>query len=120
MSLDLFMPHDMCINWNLDLLLAFVISDSVIALSYFTIAFLLLKLVNGKKVSPFVIEHKPIIWLFSFFILACGLTHVLGIISIWIPIYIIESYAKLFTAAISAVTAVTLIRKMIKYAERQK
>lgn len=49
MSLDLFMPHDMCINWNLDLLLAFVISDSVIALSYFTIAFLLLKLVNGKK-----------------------------------------------------------------------
>jgi PAS domain S-box-containing protein len=44
-------------------------------------------------------------WAFGIFILACGLTHILSIYTLWVPIYGIEGLVKAATAAASIVTA---------------
>ena len=52
--------------------------------------------------------------MFGAFILACGTTHLLGIITLWHPIYWIDSGMKAFTAMISSITAITLVVLMPK------
>lgn len=47
-------------------------------------------------------------WLFSAFIFACGVTHVMDVWTIWRPDYDIQTATKIITAAISLFTAVAL------------
>ena len=47
-------------------------------------------------------------WLFGGFILACGTTHVFGILTLWYPAYGIEGVVKLVTATVSIFTAMML------------
>jgi signal transduction histidine kinase len=47
--------------------------------------------------------------LFAIFILACGLTHVMGIFTLWVPAYGWEGLVKAVTAVASVGTAVLLI-----------
>ncbi|CAN1514661.1 BaeS Signal transduction histidine kinase [Methylophilaceae bacterium] len=48
--------------------------------------------------------------MFGAFILACGTTHLLGIITLWHPIYWLDAGMKAFTAIISVVTAIVLVK----------
>jgi hypothetical protein len=45
-------------------------------------------------------------WLFSFFIFACGTTHLMAIWTFWRPVYVLDGGIKLLTAAVSVATAV--------------
>ncbi len=54
------------------------------------------------------VDFGWIFWAFAIFILACGFTHVLSIVTLWVPIYGIEGLVKAATAAASIVTAVML------------
>lgn len=47
-------------------------------------------------------------WAFALFITACGFTHVLSIVTLWVPIYGIEGLVKALTALASIFTAVIL------------
>jgi hypothetical protein len=98
------MPHGMCFSWDPTLLGLHVISDSLIALSYFSIPLALLYFSNKGGKFPF----KYLLGLFSAFIFACGMTHVFSIWTVWTPDYYLEGIVKLFTAGISLVTAVVL------------
>jgi two-component system CheB/CheR fusion protein len=68
------LPHGYCIKWTPDLLWLYVVSDAMIALSYFSIPFTLAYFVWKRK----DLEFPWIFVLFSAFILACGATHLLG------------------------------------------
>lgn len=103
-TLKEWMPHGMCFLWDPTLLGLHVISDSLIALSYFSIPMALLYFSNKGGKLPF----KYLLGLFSAFIFACGMTHVFSIWTVWTPDYYIEGIVKLFTAGISLVTAVVL------------
>jgi light-regulated signal transduction histidine kinase (bacteriophytochrome) len=46
--------------------------------------------------------------LFAFFILACGTTHLVGLVSIWYPIYRVDAAIKVVTAVLSVLTAAML------------
>ena len=48
-------------------------------------------------------------FLFSAFIIACGMTHLMEIITLWHPIYWISGFVKLLTAFISIYTVIELI-----------
>jgi hypothetical protein len=98
------MPHGMCFLWDPTLLGLHVISDSVIALSYFSIPLALLYF--SKKGGR--LPYKYLLGLFSAFIFACGITHVFNIWTVWNPDYYPEGIVKLFTAGISLVTAFIL------------
>lgn len=103
-----FMPHGHCYLWTPVLLWLYVVSDSVIAFSYFTIPLALLYLVKRRA----DIEFNWIFVMFSVFIFACGMTHLISIVTIWMPMYWVDASVKGITAIASALTAVMLWRLM--------
>ena len=99
------LPHGFCINWTPTLLWLYVISDALIVLAYYSIPITLVYFVRHRKDLAF----SKIFMMFGAFILACGTTHLLGIITLWHPIYWIDASMKAFTALISLVTAIMLV-----------
>ncbi len=79
---DQFMPHGYCYLWNTNLIRLTVITDSLVALAYYSIPVALFLLATKKKET---IPVRPIFMLFGFFILFCGGGHALDILSIWRP-----------------------------------
>ncbi|PZW48735.1 PAS domain S-box-containing protein/diguanylate cyclase (GGDEF)-like protein [Humitalea rosea] len=56
------------------------------------------------------LAHAPVLWMSAAFILLCGTTHWLDVLTLWVPAYSTQVIAKAVTAAISFLTAVTLWR----------
>ena len=99
-----FLPHGYCFTWTPGLLWAMVSSDAVIAASYFSIPVALLSYVRQRPKS----DLNWLAWLFSAFIFACGITHLMDIWTIWQPDYAVQALSKIVTAAISLTTAIAL------------
>lgn len=100
-----FMPHGACYLWKPGLLWLHVVSDAVIAVSYFAIPLALLYLVQRKR------HDLPFHWmflLFATFIVACGATHAMSIWNVWHSDYWLSGAVKVVTAVASLGTAVLL------------
>jgi PAS domain S-box-containing protein len=100
-----FMPHGYCFGWKPDILWLHVTSDALIALSYFLIPFTLIYLLRARP----DLDFRWMAALFGLFILSCGATHVLGIITLWHPVYRLEGVVKAITALASLPTALLLV-----------
>ncbi len=100
-----YIPHGHCYLWQRELVGLHIVSDSAIALSYYSIPLSLLYFVFQRKDLPF----RNIFWLFGAFILSCGTTHVMEVWTLWHPVYWLSGSLKLMTALISAYTALALI-----------
>lgn len=100
-----FMPHGYCFGWKPDILWLHVTSDALIAFSYFLIPFTLIYLMRARR----DFEFGWMATLFGAFILSCGATHVLAIVTLWHPVYRLEGVVKAATALASMPTAVLLI-----------
>jgi len=101
-----FMPHGMCYLWRSDILALHVLADSLITLAYFSIPFTLLYFVRRRQDLQFN-------WVFvccAIFIIACGTTHLMEIVTIWRPMYWLSGIVKAITALASLPTAVMLVR----------
>lgn len=99
-----FLPHGYCFTWSPSLLWSMVAADAVIAAVCFSIPVAVLSCVR-KRPEP---HTNWVAWLFSAFIFACGITHVMDIWTIWQPDYGIQALTEVATAGISLVTAVAL------------
>ncbi|WGR98359.1 ATP-binding protein [Bradyrhizobium sp. ISRA443] len=97
-------PHGICLLWEPELIWLHVISDAIIAASYFSIPFALAIVVYKRRDFQF----GWMAWPFATFILACGLTHVFAIYTLWVPVYGLEGLIKALTAIASIFTAVLL------------
>lgn len=105
-SSDEFMPHGHCYLWQPGIVWLHVLSDAAIAFSYTTIPFTLLYFVRRRRDLPF---H----WMFlcfGTFIIACGATHLMEIVTLWTPLYWLSGGVKLVTALASLSTAVLFVR----------
>ena len=100
-----YMPHGMCYLWDPGVLWLQVVSDSLIALSYYAIPLLLVSFMRRRRDLNF----RWIFVAFALFILACGTTHFLEVVTVWHPIYRLEGLVKAVTAAASLATAVLLV-----------
>ncbi len=109
-SSDAFMPHGMCYLWRPEILWLHVLSDVLIAVSYFTIPIGIYYFAKRRTDLGF----KTIFLLFTAFILLCGITHLVNIVIIWNPLYGPQGLAKLATGIVSAATAFTLWRLIPK------
>jgi signal transduction histidine kinase len=101
---SMFSPHGICLLWEPELIWLHVVSDAVIAAAYFSIPFALAIIISKRRDFQF----GWIGWSFAAFIMACGLTHIFSIITLWVPIYGLEGIVKAITAIGSIVTAVIL------------
>jgi signal transduction histidine kinase len=99
-----FQPHGFCMLWDPWVFWTHVAADGLIALSYVTIPIALIVLTRRR---PDLLP-RPVAYLFSAFILACGATHLLGVWTMWVPHYGLEGAVKAVTAVVSLVTAVAL------------
>jgi signal transduction histidine kinase len=101
---SMFSPHGICLSWEPELIWLHVTSDVMIAAAYFSIPVALSILVSKRP----DVDFGWIFWAFAIFITACGFTHVLSIITLWLPIYGIEGIVKALTAVASILTAMLL------------
>ncbi len=99
-----FIPHGHCYLWQPELVWLHILSDSLIALAYFSIAIALVYFIQKREDIP----YPEIFVLFSAFILACGMTHLMEIWTVWHPTYWLSGLIKAITAGISLFTAWTL------------
>lgn len=101
---SMFSPHGICLLWEPGLIWLHVASDALIAAAYFSIPAALSIFVSKRP----DVDFGWIFWAFAVFIMACGLTHILSIVTLWVPIYGIEGIVKALTAVASIVTAAIL------------
>jgi PAS domain S-box-containing protein len=97
-------PHGFCLSWEPGLIALHAGSDAAIGLAYLAIPGALLSLIGRRTDLTF----NRMICLFVAFILACGLTHLVAILTLGVPAYGIEGLIKFATSTISVVIAVVL------------
>lgn len=102
---ETYMPHGHCFLWKPEILWLNVISDFLIAFSYYVIPFYLLYLVKKRK----DLEFNWVVVMFACFIFACGTTHIMDIVTVWKPYYAVQGIIKSVTAAFSMMTAIILV-----------
>ena len=100
-----FIPHGHCYLWKPGLVWLHVISDSLIALAYVAISATLAYLVYKTR------QEIPFHWMFlafGSFIVACGSTHFMEVLTLWHPTYWLSGALKVVTAFASVTTAAIL------------
>jgi PAS domain S-box-containing protein len=100
-----YLPHLYCYLAKPGLVWSHVVADSLIGLAYLAISVTLGYLVYRAR------RDIPFHWLFlafGLFIIACGGTHFMEVITIWVPVYVLSAAVKVFTAIVSIMTAVAL------------
>jgi signal transduction histidine kinase len=97
-------PHGICLLWRPELIWTHAVSDALIGLAYFSIPVALVTFIRKRRDLAF----SWMFWCFAAFILACGSTHFFAIWTLWYPDYGVEALVKIFTAAVSVLTAVLL------------
>jgi PAS domain S-box-containing protein len=100
-----FMPHSFCYLGNTTLITTHMVSDLLIGMSYVVISLTLLYLVRASQ------GGIPFHWMFlafGTFIIACGATHFMEVVTLWVPVYWMSAYVKVVTAAASVATAIAL------------
>ena len=100
-----YIPQGYCYLWQRELLALHIVSDSIIAMAYYSIPISLIYFMRQRKDLPF----RNIFWLFAAFIISCGTTHIMEVWTLWHPVYWVSGSLKIITAAISAYTAFALI-----------
>ncbi len=104
------MPHAVCWSQDQQLIWTMVITNGITFLSYFSICatlFYLARKTNGaiKRDWAFFLIG------FGLFIVACGSTHLLEVITTWIPVFWVDAWTNIITAGLSAYVAVQFTRK---------
>jgi signal transduction histidine kinase len=109
------MPHAVCWAAAPRLVWTMVITNFITFLSYLSICLTLFYLARrtGKVIA------RDWAWFlvgFALFIVACGSTHLLEVITTWDPIFWVDAGTNVVTALLSAYVAIQLIRRAGKIA----
>ena len=100
-----YMPRGECYLWQPPLVLLHAVSDAAIAAAFVSISVTLAYLVRGARPD---IPFDWMILAFGGFIIACGVTHAMEVWTLWRANYWFSGGIKLFTAAVSVITAIAL------------
>src|SRR5579871_2539629 len=90
-------PHGFCLLWQPGLIWTYALSDAGIGLAYFSIPLALGVIARRRSDLVF----RPVLLLFAAFILLCGATHWLDVVTLWAPIYGLQALVKATTAVVS-------------------
>jgi signal transduction histidine kinase len=104
------MPHAVCWAAAPRLIWTMVITNAITFLSYVTICFTLLYLVRHTR----RVIARDWAWFavgFALFIVACGSTHFMDVVTTWVPLFWLDAWTSIITAVLSAVVAFMLIRR---------
>jgi signal transduction histidine kinase len=105
------MPHAVCWAAAPRLIWTMVVANAITFLSYVSICVTLLVLARRTRR---VIARDWAYFLigFALFIVACGSTHLMEVVTTWVPVFWLDAGTNLVTAALSAWVAIMLIRRV--------
>ncbi len=105
-----YLPHRYCYLAQPGLIWTNVVTDGLIAGSYALIFGCLFWVAAKLRWIPAIHDYLWIFFAFGSFILACGATHVMEIVTVWWPAYRLSAAVKVVCAAASVPTAVLFAR----------
>ncbi|MEG3906268.1 ATP-binding protein [Microcoleus sp. B4-C5] len=109
-----FIPHGHCYLWKPGLVWLHLTSDALTTLAYYSVAFAIVYFTNERKDLP---AHTVMLLVGFFFIFAlCGTTHLMGIVTLWHPIYWVSGLIKAVTGVWSFYTFTFLLIPLIPVA----
>ncbi|HZQ43750.1 MAG TPA: HAMP domain-containing sensor histidine kinase [Acidobacteriaceae bacterium] len=111
MSASSLMPHAVCWRADQHLIWTMVVSNAITFLSYTTICVTLLTL---RRRTSIIIARDWVFFLtgFALFIVACGTTHLMEVVTTWSPIFWADAWTNILTAVFSAYVTLQLIRRL--------
>ena len=104
LSAATYLPHGYCLSWQPGLIALHVIADLLIAIAYLSIPIVIYVFVRRRPDFAFRWTAQ----LFAIFILLCGMTHLIAIVTLWVPVYELAGWLKAAIALASVVTAALL------------
>ncbi|MFO1243394.1 MAG: ATP-binding protein [Rickettsiales bacterium] len=106
--LQVYVPRSQCMFHEKDLIALHIVSDLLIAFSYYSIPIALIYFARRRK----DLAYNWMFIMFAMFIILCGTTHIFSIVAIWMPVYRLDGVIKMITGLISIATAFQLWRLM--------
>jgi signal transduction histidine kinase len=103
-------PHIVCWAGSPHLIWTMAITNFITFASYLVICCTLLFLASRTR-RVINRDWRYFVVAFALFIVACGATHLLEVITTWIPIFWVAAWTNILTAALSALVAISLIRR---------
>jgi signal transduction histidine kinase len=107
---DALVPHAVCWAAAPRLIWTMVVTNAVTFLSYLTICCTLLYLARRTR-RVIARDWAYFVVGFALFIVACGSTHLLEVVTTWAPAFWVAAWTNIVTAGLSAYVAVMLIRR---------
>lgn len=101
-----YMPHAICWRGDERLIWSLALSNLTIFASYMVLSAALLRMLFQVNLGPLA----PIAAMFGFFILTCGLTHIVDVIMIWYGAFWLQAIMSVMCAIPSVATAVYVFR----------
>ncbi|QMV18419.1 hypothetical protein GOB94_06775 [Granulicella sp. 5B5] len=105
------MPHAVCWRADPQLIWTMVVANAITALSYLSICITLLSLVRRTR-QALARDWAYFGVGFALFIVACGSTHFMEVVTTWLPFFWIDATANILTAVLSAWIALALIGRV--------
>lgn len=105
-----YMPHGHCYFWEERILWPMVAGEIMHVIAYTGLAILIfVACLRPLHNAPMWI--KPFLFLFGCFIMTCGITHLIGVITIWEPHYFIQANWMLLSGMVSMFTLVVVAKR---------
>jgi signal transduction histidine kinase len=103
------MPHAVCWSQDQGLIWTMVVTNAITFLSYSCICATLFYLARRTRL---VIAREWAYFLvgFALFIVACGSTHLMEVVTTWYPVFWIDAWTNILTAALSGYVALQFFR----------
>lgn len=108
--LQRFMPRSHCMFGNQKLITLHLISDAGIFIAYTAIPIMLLRMWRRFKVKK--IPFADFTWKFAGFIFFCGITHLVGVLNLWITFYWLDGIVKLATLIFSGLVCFSMFKNI--------
>ncbi|MCC5642871.1 response regulator [Nostoc sp. CHAB 5824] len=109
-----FIPHGHCYLWKPGLVWLHLTSDALTAIAYYSVAIAIVYFRNERKDLP---ANTVTLLTGYFFVFAlCGTTHIMGVVTLWYPIYWFSGLLKAFNALWSSYAFTFLLIPLIPIA----
>jgi signal transduction histidine kinase len=104
------MPHAVCWAAAPRLVWTMVVTNSITFLSYVSICVTLLVLTRRTR-RVIARDWAHFLVGFALFIVACGFTHLMEVVTTWKPAFWVDAWANILAASLSAYVAIVLIAR---------
>lgn len=104
------MPHAVCWSRDPQLIWTMAAANAITFLSYFSMCITLIYLARRTR-GAIHREWGFFLVAFALFIVACGTTHLMEVVTTWIPVFWIDAWTNIITAILSGYVALQFMRR---------